>query len=93
MKYRYIKKILKNRDFVISLACYPTALLLYLILKSYLRHFEFRANTGFWYSFLIFGGFATFIVVTVFERVERVIFYKGQGDKLKMKQKENTWRK
>jgi Na+/melibiose symporter-like transporter len=91
IKGKQLKKLLRNKDFVFCIVAYPVALLLYVILRVYIPEPE-SEETGTYYtlvSILILGFVAT---VSIFERIEKRALHKVQGDKLKIKQKDISWK-
>lgn len=88
---KQFKKLMRNKDFTFSMLTYPIALLVYLILELYIKTNKLSEDTSFWYALSSFGLFTTIVFISIWERIEKRVSHTVQGDKLKMKQKEN-WR-
>jgi hypothetical protein len=86
-----LKKLMKNKNFVFCITVYPVAFVLFLSLFIFVKSTDFKdsALTYTVFSFLVLGIIA---VVTIFERVEKRATYKVQGDKLKLKRSDSTWK-
>lgn len=88
---KQFKKLLRNRDFVFCIIAYPIALFLYIIIKIYIANANFEeAAVPYTIISIVILGFI--MVISLFERIERKVTYKGQGDKLNLKRMENNWK-
>lgn len=89
---KQIKKLLRNRDFVFCIITYPIALVAFIILKVYIGNTDFETDTRTYYRIVSFVVLGFVAILSIFERVEKKVLHKGQGDKLKIKQKESNWK-
>lgn len=85
------KKYLKNRNFVFCVTLYPVAFILYLVLFGYSQSNDFKEHALIYAitSFLVLGIVA---IITIFETIEKRASHKVQGDKLKIKQSDSSWK-
>lgn len=88
-----LKKLAKSRNFIFTVIVYPLGIFAYLYFRKYINMNPFKEQNIKWYSGLSFLVMAFLAIYTVYELIEKRLLHKIQGDKLKIKQSEGTWRK
>ena len=90
-KFKNFKKFLKNNDFRFTVIAYPVCIFGYLYLENYFKTYRLNENQLKWYSTVVFIALSILVLITVYELLDKKLFHKIQGDKLKMKQGQD-WR-
>jgi len=90
--FKSLKRLLKNRNFLFCVITYPLAYCLFLYAKQYLNMHPLPADKVNWVSGVSFAVLAFVTGFTIYELIEKRLFHKVQGDKLKMKQHQRDWR-
>ena len=87
-----LKRIAKNRNFLFCVIAYPISYCIFLYSKRYINLHPLSVDTINWYSGISFVILAFMTGLTIYELIEKRLFHKRQGDKLKIKQHQKDWR-
>ena len=91
---RSLKRIFRNRDFYFVLTVYPLGAFLFVYALQKINSSSiFTKESQEMYSVISITLMMFFVAYTVYEMFDKKLFYKNQGDKLKLKQGEKGWRR
>ncbi len=85
-------KILHKQEFWFTVIVYPVAACIYLYAKNSIENSPFNVDTVYWYTELSFVILALLTLYAGWELIDKKLFFKKQGDKLKIKQGQRDWK-
>lgn len=86
-----IKKLFKKKDFIFLIIFYPVIIIMYFIAKSKMSGIIFTYETGKSYTIASFIILLFILVYTLYERIDKKLSNKRQGDILRFKQRDKSW--
>jgi hypothetical protein len=87
-----LKKYLKNKDVVFCMITYPSIFLIYIFLLLYIKLSDMAVISP-RYTFFSFLILSFLSILSIVERIDTKFSHKVQGDKLKLKRVDNTWKR